>query len=264
MTMILFIALKMALPSAPWCSGSHPQDATLQQDPSCALLFYVLKCPAKTQHNSRVLSWNKWEWRHYFGWEIPAILRKSTLEGPVVVFWRKRQGDPGCTVFCCCWYSWQSGEALAPPRYSLQMLRRLLQLCKGNTVAQTHMRAHTHTHVCQFPLLPCSLTGKKGKAFLSFLIPPMTGTFSFLHFWLKSRCCSGSVLHFPPGQVSKCCTTLDVNFSWRTSTWRSQGAMHTLHLPNKLLDLHFAIHPSVLLAMKPWSLLLAFPAGSQF
>lgn len=147
MTMILFIALKMALPSAPWCSGSHPQDATLQQDPSCALLFYVLKCPAKTQRNSRVVSWNIWEWRHYFGWEIPAILKKSTLEDPVVVFWRKRQGDPGCTVFCCCWYSWQSEEAsLSPPSPpSLQMLRRLLQWCKGNTVAQAHM--HTHTHV---------------------------------------------------------------------------------------------------------------------
>lgn len=56
MTMILFIALKMALPSAPWCSGSHPQDTALQQDPSRALLFYTLTCPAKTQRNSRVLS----------------------------------------------------------------------------------------------------------------------------------------------------------------------------------------------------------------
>lgn len=146
MTMILFIALKMALPSAPWCSGSHPQDATLQQDPSCALLFYVLKCPAKTQRNSRVVSWNIWEWRHYFGWEIPAILKKSTLEDPVVVFWRKRQGDPGCTVFCCCWYSWQSEEAsLSPPLPPFPANAKEAVAVVQGKYSGTGTYAHTHT-----------------------------------------------------------------------------------------------------------------------
>lgn len=155
--------------------------------------------------------------------------------------------------------------APAPPRLFPANSKEAVAVVQGKySGTGTYAHTHTHTRTCQFPLLPCSLSGKKGKAFLSSLIPPMTGTFSFLHFWLKSRCCSGSVLHFPPGLVSKCCTTLDVNFSWRTSTWRSQGTMRTLHLPNKLLHLHFAINPSVLLAMKHWSLLLPFPTGSQF
>lgn len=146
MTMILFIALKMALPSAPWCSGSHPQDATLQQDPSRALLFYVLKGPAKTQRNSRIVSRNKWEWRCDFGWEIPATLKKSTLEVPVVVVWRKRQGGAGCTVFCCCWYSWQLEEALASCMLFPAKAKEAVAVVQVEYRDES-TRAHVHTHV---------------------------------------------------------------------------------------------------------------------
>lgn len=72
------------------------QEAAQQQDQSWAPLFYMLRCPAKAQRNPQGRSWDKWVPRCNLGWEIPDILKKITLDVPMVAVWREEQGGAIC------------------------------------------------------------------------------------------------------------------------------------------------------------------------